>query len=97
MKKLINRLVLEYSKFLDVLDTDDNEVLLYHDIISNRIYKPTENSELKELVKNLLDAHYKNLNCIDVSKVTDFSNVFNKLDLSDVDISEWDVRQGKNF
>ena len=56
-------------------------------------YHPKTKDELKELVKQLLTERGKDadLNDIDVSEITDMSNLFFGVDIGNIDISAWDV------
>ena len=58
-------------------------------------YHPTTKGELQDIIINLLQKGQTNLNCIDVSKITDMGGVFytvnNKVKVKEIDISEWDV------
>ena len=80
----------DYSGGEDILEPEDIRAYTYS-------YHPKTNKELKECVKKLLEKGEKNLNIIDVSNITDFSNVFENLDLRGVDISDWDVSNGEIF
>lgn len=83
--------------------------ILHNDIIDNNIYSywPENKEELCLIIKELFDQGIKDLNCIDVSKITDFSELFagigNQNDiilgnkLSGVDISQWNVSNGRCF
>jgi len=79
----------------DILDTGDDQE--FRDIITSKTYKPTTNQELKDIIKTLLENGYKDLNCIDVSLISDFNSIFFDLDLTGVDISLWDVSSGEIF
>ena len=77
---------------------DDDTILSPEDIQAYTYsYHPKTNKELRECVKKLLVKGEKNLNIIDVSQVTDFSQIFRNQDMKDVDISEWDVSNGEKF
>ena len=64
-------------------------------------YHPTKWSELKELIKKLIKERgtEADLNDIDVSKMTNLSNLFSSGDEKDFngDISEWDVSHVKEM
>ena len=67
-------------------------------------YHPKTKDELKEcIIKELkIQGYHADLNCIDVSKITDMSNLFEKLDaeghyVSNIDISLWNVKNVKNM
>lgn len=59
----------------------------------------TNNNDLRITVKKLLDDGITNFNCLDVSKVKDFKNIFNDKKFEEVDfnISEWDISNGVDF
>ena len=56
-------------------------------------YHPKDKDELHEIIKQLLDerGNDADLNDIDVSKITDMSELFSGLNLYNIDISNWDV------
>ena len=56
-------------------------------------YHPETKEELRQLIKDLLSERGKNadLNDIDVSEITNMSNLFTGIDIDNIDISEWDV------
>ena len=58
-------------------------------------YYPKNNMELRDTIIDLLRHGITDLNCIDVTKVTNLSWVFsyvnNIIPVKDIDISEWDV------
>ena len=64
-------------------------------------YFPKTKSELIEIIKNLLNDNQTNLNIIDVSKITDMSELFDKInqsiEISNIDISGWDVSNVTNM
>lgn len=61
-------------------------------------YFPETNEELRSLVRRFIRYSDKELNCINVSKVTDFSNIFKNLEgLYKVKIDKWDVSRGITF
>ena len=67
-------------------------------VISKKLKKyqytcqPKDKGELKEIIKDRLEADKDaNLNDIDVSQITDMSDLFVGLDPHNIDISEWDV------
>ena len=65
---------------------------LYH-------YHPKDKDELRSLIQELLKERGKDadLNDIDVSDITDMSNLFKNLDPYKIDISEWDVSNVKDM
>jgi hypothetical protein len=52
---------------------------------------------LKEHILDKLKIGITDFNYIDVSGITDFSRLFECVDLGNIDISEWNVSNGKNF
>lgn len=62
------------------------------------VLQPRKNKELRELVKKLIVERGVNadLNDIDVSKVTDFTGIFQKLEFNG-DISKWDVSNARTM
>ena len=62
-------------------------------------YHPKDKKELRSLIKELLKERGKdaNLNDIDVSDITDMSELFTDLDPYNINISEWDVSNVKNM
>ena len=112
MNKNIKQLIEDYIQAFNPADIQDNrpksklpkevrDYLLYE-------YYPKNRRALINDIISLLDKGIKNLNCIDVSRITDFSMVFagfrnnNRAllvdyDLEGIDISKWDVSRGENF
>ena len=62
-------------------------------------YHPKDKKELRSLIKELLKERGKdaNLNDIDVSDITDMSELFTDLDPHNIDISKWNVSNVKNM
>ena len=64
-------------------------------------YYPKTKDELINIIKTLLDKGETNLNYIDISKITDMSNLFDSGNynkpLNNIDISKWDVSNVKNM
>ena len=62
-------------------------------------YHPKDKDELITLLKELLEERGKDadLNDIDVSNITDMSELFYGLDPHKIDISEWNVSNVKNM
>ena len=94
MKKNIKKLVLEYQKFMDdILDNTDGQE--FQDIINSKLYHPTTNEELQAIVYDLLKKGVKNLNCIDVSNICFFHELFKDYssypEIKDLDVSYWDM------
>ena len=58
-------------------------------------YHPTTKDDLYDIIVKLLKNGQTDLNCIDVSSITDmgglFSNVNESIIVKDIDISKWDV------
>ena len=60
--------------------------------------KPKDKYELKDIIEERLKKDKDaNLNDIDVSSVTNMSNLFYRLDPHNIDISEWDVSNVTNM
>jgi hypothetical protein len=77
-----------------VPDDIDNNI----DVITDyTTFKPQNKEQLKEHIIDKLKIGITDFNYIDVSRITDFSNLFECMDLGNIDISEWDVNNGKNF
>ena len=68
-------------------------------IIHNQYsYVPETKKELKEIITERLNQDPDvDLNDIDVSNITDMSNLFSTLDPHNIDISKWDVSNVKNM
>ena len=66
--------------------------------VTNYKYFPQTKDELKEIIKQRIkdEGNEVDLNDIDVSNITDMSNLFEDLDF-DGDISNWDVSNVKNM
>ena len=64
-------------------------------------YHPTTKGELQDIIIELLKKGQTNLNCIDVSEITDMWGLFNginkKFKVKDIDISEWNVSNVKDM
>ena len=91
--KNINQFITEYivkKKLEKPIDSED-----HYD------YFPETKSELSKIIKNLLNDNQTNLNIIDVSKITDMSELFDKInesiEVSNIDISRWDVSNVTNM
>lgn len=100
MNKNIKQLVEDYLSFNPKdLEDDKPKNILATDIINNSLYHyiPQTKEELVKTLKRLFNSGVKDLNCIDVSNITDFSEVFKGYDMNNIDISDWDVSKGKNF
>ena len=87
----------EYNHFMDeIFDEPDEQV--HCDIIKNNLrYFPKTKQELKDNIKECLSKGINNLNCIDVSEITDFSELFKNTNIDNINITSWDVSNGKNF
>ena len=109
VSKHVKRALLEYettvthnnSEF-DETSSDDyyeQPEVKYADIFYDGKYHPKDNKTLCDLVRQLmLEEDIMDLNCIDVSRITDFSYVFaDNSGLPWIDIDEWDVSNGTNF
>ena len=91
--KHLNTYITEYiikKKLDEPIDSEDH----YN-------YCPKTKLELIEIIKNLLNDNQTNLNIIDVSKITDMSELFDKInqniEISNIDISRWDVSNVTNM
>ena len=60
-------------------------------------YFPETKQELINNVKELFNKGETNLNCIDTSKITDMSRLFESYENINFDISEWDVSNVKDM
>ena len=63
-------------------------------------YYPKSKGELKDAINELMKQDIYDFNCIDTSKITDMSNLFNLgLDYinKNFDVSEWDVSNVTNM
>lgn len=112
MIKNIKYLIEHKINFNPVDYNEDNDELINDQEISNTIYKynPKTYIELKTIVNELLQKGIRDLNCINVSTITDFSYLFAykkeyddqtdircTVQLYQLDISNWDVSNGINF
>ena len=67
------------------------------------LYTPKDKEELWNTIWHLIDNDQTNLNCIDVSNITDMSEVFVEVneiclnDIKEIDVSEWDVSNVTNM
>ena len=91
--KQINQFINEYiiNKKLDnPIDSEDHYK-----------YFPENKLELSKIIKDLLKDNQTDLNIIDVSKITDMSELFDKInqsiEINDIDISRWDVSKVTNM
>ena len=60
-------------------------------------YFPKTKQELIDNIKELLNKGETNLNCIDTSKITDMSHLFESYENINFDISKWNVSNVKNM
>ena len=64
-------------------------------------YSPETKKELKHIILDLLNKGITNLNCIDVSGITDMDSLFyeinEKIKVKEIDISEWNVSKVTNM
>ena len=54
-------------------------------------YTPKNEIELKDIVKQLYSQGCTDFNCIDISNVTNLSSIFKNLNLTEIDISFWNM------
>ena len=82
--KQLNQFITEYiiKKKLDKpIDSEDNYK-----------YYPKTKDELIHNIKNLIKQDIYDFNCIDISKITDMSNLFRTINVStNIDVSNWNV------
>ena len=91
--KQINQFINEYivkKKLEKPIDSED-----HYD------YFPETKEELSKIIQNLLKNNQTDLNIIDVSKITDMSELFYKINqsmkMTNIDVSKWDVSKVKNM
>ena len=64
-------------------------------------YHPKTKDELQNIIVDLLKQGETNLNCIDVSKIDNISNLFYNINceitVKEIDISEWNISNGNIF
>ena len=98
--------LIEAVQSFNVLDYDnEDDMQVQQNEIDNMLYKyfPKTTQELKDILIDLLnrDDHNSdkviNLNNIYTGNITDFSYLFYQLNPSKIDISDWDVSNGKYF
>ena len=67
--------------------------------INHYNYVPENTDELKELLKDLIEKRGENadLNDIDTSKIDNMEGLFIGLNISNINISYWDVSNVENF
>ena len=74
-----------------------NEKLVINKNLKVKVKEPKTNNDLKrEVLKKIINKE-TDFNDIDVSNITDFSYVFEDQDISEINISEWDVSNGKTM
>ena len=92
--KHINQFITEYiiKKKLDKPINSETTNYLYH---------PETKPELSKIIRKLLKDNQTNLNVIDVSKITNMSDLFSQINtdkkIANIDISEWDVSNVTNM
>ena len=95
VSKHVKRALLEYDESDEFIESDNP----FSEIYKDGKYHPEDNGTLSRLVRYLmLEEDITDLNCIDVSRITDFSFVFaDNSGLPWIDIDEWDVSHGTDF
>ena len=92
--KHINQFITEYI-IKKKLDTPINSE------ITNYLYHPETKSELSKIIRKLLKDNQTDLNIIDVSKITNMSDLFSQINdnitITNIDISDWDVSNVTNM
>ena len=92
--KQLNQYITEYivKKKLDHFINSD---------IPNYLYHPKSKLQLTNTIKKLLKNNQTDLNVIDVSEITNMSELFDKInesvEVSNIDISKWDVSNVTNM
>ena len=92
--KHINQFITEYiiKKKLDKPINSETTNYLYH---------PETKPELSKIIRKLLKDNQTDLNVIDVSKITNMSDLFSQINenkkITNIDISEWDVSNFENM
>ena len=92
--KQINQFITEYiiKKKLDKPINSETTNYLYH---------PETKPELSKIIRKLLKDNQTDLNVIDVSKITNMSDLFSQINenkkITNIDISEWDVSNVKHM
>ena len=76
----------------------EEKLIIKKNKTTNHKYSPETKEELKDIIKQRIkdEGNEVDLNDIDVSNITDMSNLFEDLDF-DGDISNWDVSNVKNM
>lgn len=101
MNKHIKYIIEKNYQAFNPANLEDNKPKkkLPQDVVKQILYLKAKNPEnLREHIKYLFDLGIKDLNCIDVSSIVDFSLLFrNMTDLQDLQIDEWDVSNGLQF
>ena len=96
MKKHIQLLI---ENIFDDIYNNEND--LDSEIASHVLYNyfPTSKKQLRQIIINLLNERGKDadMNDIDVSNITDMSNLFDGLDPYNIDISKWNVSSVTNM
>lgn len=110
MDKYIKYIIEGIQRFNPADYDDEEQDIISQQTITDvsNTYIPKDRKELIENIIEVLDKKNYDLNCIDVGQITDFSNIFAKdgpvfsrldIDLSkiNIDVSAWDVSNGKKF
>ena len=98
MNKNIRYLIEDIVNFNPIEYEDDQSDLMSNQSIEDlAMTKVKTPEELRYIIEKRLNAGKTYFNDIDVSEITDFSELFKKLNPQEIDISEWNVSNGINF
>lgn len=104
MNKNIKYLIETNYQAFNPMDLDNEapkqpKQMVKQDIVDKTFYDytPKDSLELKILINNLYQMGVKDFNRINTHYITDFSYLFVPMDPGEIDISGWDVSNGKYF